>query len=199
MKIEPICKTQSSVWEPTVQQKAFRQLMNAFAFPGSIETMMPEVQDRNNTVLRLMLATLTEGEVTVADPHHLIDDQDWPKLETNKEAPEKARFIVARGDTAPTFSPALGSLECPEMGATVILGVTRIGRGESLVVMRGPGIRSVKEVACSGLNPAWLNKRSEWNGAFPLGVDMILFDTAKVIAIPRTTQIMIKEGQSWDM
>ncbi|MEW6403296.1 MAG: phosphonate C-P lyase system protein PhnH [Chloroflexota bacterium] len=198
MKMEPICKPQSSVWEPAIQQKAFRQLMNAFAFPGSLETMLPEGQGRDNTVLRLILATLTDGEVTVADPHHLIDDQDWPKLETIKEAPEKARFIVARGDTAPKFSPALGSLECPEMGATVILGVTHIGRGESLV-MRGPGIQSMKEVACSGLSPAWLNKRSEWNGAFPLGVDMILFDAASVIAIPRTTRITIKEGQSWDM
>lgn len=198
MKIEPICKPQPSVWEPAVQQKAFRQMMNAFAFPGSLETMLPEVQDRDNTVLRLILATLTDGEVTVADPHHLIDDQDWPKLETIKEAPEKARFVVARGDTAPTFSPALGSLECPEKGATVVLGVTHIGQGESLV-MRGPGIPSVKEVACSGLNPAWLSKRNEWNGAFPLGVDMILFDAARVIAIPRTTRITIKEGLSWDM
>lgn len=198
MKMEPICKTHSAVWEPAVQQKAFRQLMNAFAFPGSLEMMLPEVQDRDNTVLCLILATLTDGEVTVADPHHLIDDQDWPKLETIKEAPEKARFIVARGDIAPTFSPVLGSLECPEMGATVILRVTHIGRGESLV-MRGPGIQSAQEVTCSGLNSAWLSKRSEWNGAFPLGVDMILFDAARLIAIPRTTRIMIKEGQSWDM
>jgi alpha-D-ribose 1-methylphosphonate 5-triphosphate synthase subunit PhnH len=198
MKMEPIREPQSSVWEPAIQQKAFRQLMNAFASPGSLETMRAEVQDRDDTVLRLILATLTDGEVTVADPHHLIDDQDWPKLETIKEAPEKARFIVARGDTAPKFSPALGSLECPEMGATVILGVTHIGRGQTLA-MRGPGIQSVQEVACSGLNPAWLSKRSEWNGAFPLGVDMILFDAARLIAIPRTTRITIKEGQSWDM
>jgi len=138
MKMEPTCKPQSSVWEPAVQQKAFRQLMNAFAFPGSLETLLPEVQDRDNTALRLILATLTDGEVTVADPHHLIDDQDWPKLETIREAPEKARFIVARGDTAPTFSPALGSLECPEMGATVILSVTHIGRGRTLA-MRARG------------------------------------------------------------
>lgn len=198
MKIEPICKPQSSVWEPAVQQKAFRQLMNAFAFPGSLEKMLSEVQSRDNTVLRLILATLTDGEVTVADPHHLIDDQDWAKLETNKDAPEKARFIVARGDTAPTFSPALGSLERPEMGATVILGVTHIGRGQMLA-MRGPGIQTVKEVACSGLNPEWLSKRSEWNGAFPLGVDMVLYDAARIIAIPRTTRITIKDGQSWDM
>lgn len=198
MKMEPICKPQSAVWDPAVQQKAFRQLMNAFAFPGSPETLLPEIQDLDNTVLHLILATLTDGEVTVADPHHLIDDQDWAKLETIKEAPETARFIVARGDTAPNFFPALGSLECPEMGATVLLGVARIGRGESLA-MQGPGIQSVKEVACSGLNPAWLSKRNEWNGAFPLGVDMILFDAAQVIAIPRTTRITIKEGQSWDM
>ncbi|WP_022661748.1 phosphonate C-P lyase system protein PhnH [Paucidesulfovibrio longus] len=198
MKIEPICKPQSAVWEPAVQQKAFRQLMNAFAFPGSLETLLPEVQERENNLLRLILATLTDGAVTVADPHHMIDDHDWSKLETNRETPEKARFIVARGDTAPIFSPALGSLECPEMGATVILNVTYIGRGEALV-MRGPGIQSEKVIACSGLTPAWLNKRSEWNGAFPLGVDMILFDTARVIAIPRTTRIKIKEGQSWDM
>ena len=198
MKIEPICKTQSSVWEPAIQQKAFRQLMNAFAFPGSTEMMLQRIQGSNNTVLRLILATLTDGEASVADPHQLIDDQDWAKLETVREKPEKAGFIVASGDTAPTCSPALGSLECPETGATVILGVTHIGRGQ-ILAMRGPGIQSAQEVACSGLNPAWLRKRSEWNGAFPLGVDMILFDADQVIAIPRTTQITTKEGQSWDM
>ena len=198
MKMEPLCKPQSAVWDSAVQQKAFRQLMNAFAFPGSPETLLPEVQDRGNTVLRLILATLTDGEVSVADPHHLIDDLDWSKLETIKEAPETARFIVARGDTAPTFFPTLGTLECPEIGATILLAVSKIGEGASLS-LRGPGIPSVKDVACAGLHPAWLSKRNEWNRAFPLGVDMILFDTARVIAIPRTTRITIKEGQSWDM
>ncbi len=198
MNTELTCESRSAVWEPAVQQKAFRQLMNAFAFPGTLETLLPEVQGRDNTVLRLILATLTDGEVTVADLHHLIDDQDWPKLETNEATPEKARFIVARGDAAPKFSPALGSLECPEMGATVILRVEHIGQGDTLT-LRGPGIQSVKGIACSGLNPAWLSKRSEWNGAFPLGVDMVLFDAARVLAIPRTTRITIKEGNVWDM
>jgi alpha-D-ribose 1-methylphosphonate 5-triphosphate synthase subunit PhnH len=84
------------------------------------------------------------------------------------------------------------------MGATIILRVEHLGRGEPLV-LRGPGIQSVKEVACSGLGAAWLCKRQEWNGAFPLGVDMILFDASRVIALPRTTRITTKEGKSWDM
>lgn len=193
MKTEPIYKSRSSIWEPAVQQKAFRQLMNAFAFPGTIETLLPEFQNHDNTLLILIMATLTDGAVTVADPHHLIDNRDWQKLETIKETPEKGRFIVARGDTAPTFSPALGSLESPEMGATVILSVSHIGRGETFL-MQGPGIRSMREVSFSGLCPAWLNKRSVWNVAFPLGVDMILFDSSRVIAIPRTTWIKKKGG-----
>ena len=191
-------KALASVWAPAAQQLSFRKLMTAFSFPGRIETMTPEIQNNDFTVLRMILATLTDGEVTVADPHHMIDDHDWSKLETNRETPEKARFIVARGDIAPMFSPGLGSLECPEMGATIILRVEHLGRGEPLI-LRGPGIQSVKEVACSGLSAAWLCKRQEWNGAFPLGVDMILFDASRVIALPRTTRITTKEGKSWDM
>jgi alpha-D-ribose 1-methylphosphonate 5-triphosphate synthase subunit PhnH len=44
-----------------------------------------------------------------------------------------------------------------------------------------------------------LGKRQEWNGAFPLGVDMILFDASQIVALPRTTRITTKEGKSWDM
>jgi alpha-D-ribose 1-methylphosphonate 5-triphosphate synthase subunit PhnH len=198
MNTESICKSLACVWEPAAQQLSFRKLMTAFSFPGRIETMTPEIPNKDFTVLRMILATLTDGEVTVADPHQMIDDHDWSKLETNRETPEKARFIVARGDMAPLFSPSLGSLECPEMGATIILRVEHLDRGEALM-LRGPGIQSVKEVACSGLGAAWLGKRQEWNSAFPLGVDMILFDASQVVALPRTTRITTKEGKSWDM
>lgn len=193
MKPEADHKTLPREWDPQNQQIAFRKLMTTFAFPGHIETLAPEAPSKTFSVLRMILATLTDGEVTVADPYHMIDAYDWSKLETNKETPEKARFIVAQGDVAPLFSPELGTLESPETGATIILRVEQLGTG-SAFMLQGPGIQAVKHTACSGLDLAWLCKRQEWNGSFPLGVDMIFFDAARVMAVPRTTRITTKEG-----
>ncbi|MBD1400871.1 phosphonate C-P lyase system protein PhnH [Pelovirga terrestris] len=187
-----------NLWEPALQQQLFRQLLDAFAFPGAQPTPMLPQEAVANALLRLILATLIDGEVTLADPARLIPTEDWRKLETTNQAPEKARFIVARGDQAPTFTPALGSLECPEQGATIILRVAQISKGEALT-LRGPGIASLTQVTCTGLDESWLQQRRDWNESFPLGVDMILCDDVRLMAWPRTTRISSKEGRPWDM
>ena len=47
------------------------------------------------------------------------------------------------------------------------------------------------EIQPLGLHPEWWQHRNEWNGAFPLGVDIILTDRHRLMCLPRTTQVEV--------
>jgi alpha-D-ribose 1-methylphosphonate 5-triphosphate synthase subunit PhnH len=169
------------VWQAETQQRAFRQIMNAFARPGVIEVLEGEA-------LLLTLATLLDGATTLADFDGLLSEHDLARLEVGAATAEQARFVLTNGKVAPAFAPALGTLESPDMGATIILKIQALGSGNRLK-LTGPGIDGACEVAVEGLHPAWLAAHQEWNSAFPLGVDMLLVAEHQVMALPRITRI----------
>lgn len=179
-----IASVQPSAWAPLTQQFVFRRLMEAFSYPGRVQSLT--CADEMSALTRV-LATLVDAEVALADPQGLIAADDWRRLGARREAAEKAQYIVARGDLAPTFAPRVGTLESPELGATVILCVDHLGDGVP-VALSGPGIDGVTRLAIGGLEPAWLARRATWNGAFPLGIDLILIDDTRLAALPRTTR-----------
>lgn len=176
----------ASVWAPLLQQRTFRRLMNAFAYPGRIGSVADIAPDSG--ALRLVLATLLDGETSLADPDALVAADDWQRLQVRRAPPAQALFVVARGDGVPAWEPCLGSLESPEQGATLILQVARLGEGAPLR-LSGPGIEDTRDLRIAGLDPAWLDARARWNGAFPMGVDWLLVDDARLTALPRTTRI----------
>jgi alpha-D-ribose 1-methylphosphonate 5-triphosphate synthase subunit PhnH len=173
--------TLSEIWQADTQQRAFRQIMNAFARPGVVETLESEA-------LLLTLATLLDGATTFADLDGLVSAHDLARLEAATMPAEQARIVLTRGDAAPAFLPSLGTLESPDLGATVILKIAAIGSGNPLK-LTGPGIAGVCEVVVDGLHPAWIDAHQEWNSAFPLGVDFLLVAGPQVMALPRTTKI----------
>lgn len=176
-----------AIWQPLTQQRAFRALMRAFAYPGR----PADLADTGTAALTAVLATLLDGEASLADPHIRVDEADWPRLEARRAAPEAADFVALDGARAPDFTPRLGTLESPEKGATLILQVAALGVGETLR-LTGPGIADVAQLAVTGLHPAWLAARRNWCAAFPLGVDFILVDEQQAVCLPRTTHI--REG-----
>lgn len=179
-------------WQPLTQQAVFRRLMRAFSYPGRVETLCDAEHDNMHTgALPRVLATLMDAEVTLADPDGLLDPHMLTLLEACTRPADLAQFIVARGDRAPQFSPALGSLESPEHGATVILAVECLGEGSALH-LSGPGVDGMTSLQVRGLDPGWLTARSNWNAGFPLGVDWILVDAQRLVALPRTTRITCK-------
>lgn len=177
-------------WDLFSQQGVFRSLMNAFAFPGSIEAIR-RGSDKGGTSLQMVLAALADELVTVADVYHLISESDWRKYESLQVNPEKAQFIVSSGSQEPLIEPCLGSLENPEEGATFIICIDDLGKGMELV-LSGPGVQGERLLAVSGLHRRWLERREEWNSAFPMGVDVILVDSTQVAALPRTTTVRAK-------
>lgn len=174
------------LWLPPMQQQIFRDLLHVFSYPGRVAECTAE----SMTWLAL-LAALTDGEVTLADPHGLITADIWPKLEARSNTPDTAIFIVADGGRAMDFQPCTGSLESPETGATLLLRVAALGEysvGGFQLNLSGPGIQGHTELSVSGLHPSWLIARAKM-ASFPLGVDLLLCDEYRFAALPRTTRV----------
>ena len=174
-----------TVWQAHTQQRLFRRLLDAFAYPGRLF----DAADSGTNARLAILATLLDAEVDLADPHELVTHEDWLRLMAAVAAPEQARFVVADAARAPDFTPAFGSLESPEFGATLVLEVQQLGAGTPLL-LTGPGIASQTRLAVQGLHPAWIEQRADWVSAYPLGVDIILCDATHFAALPRTTHIV---------
>ena len=175
------------IWRADRQQRMFRDLLQAVSFPGRIQDLSPQLQGA--PAYRGVLATLVDGAVFLSDPHRLLDDTDWPLLQARAAPPDAADYILCDGGRTVNFSPRLGDLPNPERGATLILLVECIGAGDQTVAVSGPGIDDQMVVHLAGLDRSWLTRRQGWVLNFPLGVDFILADSARVVAFPRTTRI----------
>lgn len=178
-----------SIWQADVQQRVFRELAEAFSRPGEVRDLTNRIDGA--TAQRAVLITLMDGETTLADPHGQIAASDWPLLQARRGAPETARYVAADGRRAPDFQPALGSLESPDFGATLLIEVAAVGSGPLSVELAGPGIDGRCALRLEGLHPDWLLRRADWIAGFPLGVDILLSDTTRIVALPRTTRVAI--------
>jgi alpha-D-ribose 1-methylphosphonate 5-triphosphate synthase subunit PhnH len=183
-----LVKHSSEIWLPAMQQQVFRKLVDGFSYPGRITACAV-----NETSAWLaILASLLDGETSLADPHQLLAAELWPKLEARSVIAEKAAFILADGSLAPDLHPCIGTLETPETAATLLLRVTSLRSdltGNVRLNLTGPGIKPPLSISVDGLHPGWLASRHAWVAAFPLGVDMVLCDSHRFVALPRTTQI----------
>lgn len=180
-------RSAKSDWTPARQQAAFRQIMNCFAYPGRVNALETE----SAHALPLLLATLVDREVSLADPQALLDEDEHRRLGAHLRSPEKANFVVVSGLCPPDFLPALGSLENPEQAATLIVIADSFAAG-ARVHLSGPGIPDETTVCIQGMDSTWWQKRDQWNSGFPLGVDMIVVAGRQVLGLPRTTRITAK-------
>jgi alpha-D-ribose 1-methylphosphonate 5-triphosphate synthase subunit PhnH len=184
-----------AMWLPPMQQLLFRDLLRAFSYPGRVTAN----RAAGPLAWLALVAALVDGEVGLADPHDLIGADLWPLLEASRGIPEQAGFIVADGSRPLDFQPRLGTLEAPETGATLVLRVTALGEAaaaEGRLSLSGPGIPSQSGLAVAGLHPGWLQARAGWVAGFPLGVDLLLCDVCRFVALPRTTQVQVR-GKIW--
>jgi alpha-D-ribose 1-methylphosphonate 5-triphosphate synthase subunit PhnH len=173
------------IWHAEFQQAAFRCLVEAYSRPGQVNVLPAS----NSHTAIGVLATLVDGESTLADPHRLLADNDCQRLQIQPVSPELAAFILCQGTRRVDFEPSLGTLASPEQGATLVLMLENLSGGDTTYQLTGPGIESTVLIAPQGLDVSWFKQRAGWNGAFPLGVDMLLATDEGVLAVPRTTQI----------
>lgn len=180
-------------WMPDAQQQAFRAVLDGFARPGTLVPAQPP-----GAVLMFLSAVLDES-VSLADPLGLVGT-DARRLLLAPTAPEaQARFVLLDGRRPPDagFQPTLGTLESPELSATLVLTVDALSdvltTADAAVVLQlqGPGVPGTRVLAVSGLHPDWLGRRAAWVGAYPMGVDIVLAAPDAMAALPRTTRIVV--------
>lgn len=177
------------IWQAPLQQQVFRQLLDAFAYPGKVQTLADTLPA---AAYHALLATLLDGTTSLCDPHGLLEATQWPLLQAQPAPLSTARFILCDGAQAADFTPLLGTLTDPEQSVTLLLAVAGIGSGTQALRLRGPGIQQETTLELAGLHPTWLAQRADWCCHFPLGVDCILTDTQRrFVAIPRTTQLEV--------
>ncbi len=187
----------SEWWMPDGQQSAFRAVLDGFARPG---TLVP-TQGHGADALLMLLSAVLDESVSLADPLQMLG-ADARRLLLAPCAPvDQARFVLLDGRRPPdaAWQPALGTLESPELGATLVLTVDALSDSaaapaESAVELslQGPGIPGTRLVSVTGLDRRWLAQRAAWVGAFPLGVDVVLTAPHALVALPRTTRIDIE-------
>ncbi len=178
---------ETDIWYPAQQQQLFRSLLDAFSYPGRIQTCTAEPS-------LALLSALLDGQTTLSDPQDLLPESIWPKLEAQRVPYELAAFILLDGSQAPEKLPSLGTLEEPEGGATLLLRVSSLheeSAGELSLQLSGPGIRQPVTISVDGLHADWITARNDWVSSFPLGVELVLCDAKHFVALPRTTRIVI--------
>lgn len=173
-----------TVWSDAAQQTCCRALLQATARPGTVH----HLASGDQPAWMLVAATLLDGAVTLADPDHLLAAEHWPFIGAQQVSTETAAYILADGSRAPSFQPALGTLDQPHLGATVLVVVAGLGDGPLHVECQGPGIPHQHNLRLSGLDPGWISARNQWTRRFPMGVDLLLADDQHVAALPRTTR-----------
>lgn len=174
-----------TIWSDTAQQACYRTLLQAMARPATVHRLA--AGDRPAWLL--VAATLIDGAVTLADPDRLLSGDDWAFLQAAPADVAEAAYVLADGSRAPHFSPTLGTLDQPHLGATVLVVVAHVGDGPLHLDADGPGIPARRRLDLLGLDPAWITARNRWTAPFPLGVDLLLADDERIAALPRTTRI----------
>ncbi|MEM1107096.1 MAG: phosphonate C-P lyase system protein PhnH [Planctomycetota bacterium] len=179
--------TLDPIWQPRLQQRIYRALLEAHSFPGRVFDLPGELHDQTATLA--VLATLFDTSTSFCDADGLISPEDQLRLEASSATADEADFVLFQADLAPPegFTPRLGDVYHPHEGATLVLYGRSITEGHTRFELSGPGIESTQSLHLAGFDTAWFAQREQWVSAYPIGVDLIFCDASRITAIPRTT------------
>lgn len=182
-------------------QIAFRQVMDAMARPGTLQTVsaMLEPPAPLDLASGALLLTLCDHDTPIWLSSTLAKSSlpAWISFHTNAPVVSdkaEARFAFAGPDGAmPVLTHfAQGTQEYPDRSTTLVLQLPSLARGRPLT-LTGPGIRDTASIAPEGLPDTFLRQWSDNRGLFPRGIDLILTAGRDFIALPRTC--IIREGE----
>jgi alpha-D-ribose 1-methylphosphonate 5-triphosphate synthase subunit PhnH len=184
-------------------QSTFRSVMDAMARPGSVQRIAavsgaPGAMMRGAAAIAL---TLFDHDTPVWLDQLMSETQDvtkWLKFHTGAPVtanPSICSFaIIGDARALPALDQfAFGSSEYPDRSTTLTLQVESLTQGKTLE-LRGPGIDGAA-VLQAAVQPADLFERLEINQTlFPRGIDVVLVADDAIVAIPRTTRLVVKGG-----
>lgn len=174
---------------PREAARAFREVMEAMARPGSIREVAGAVPPAPLSVAAGVMVLVLCDPTT---PVHLAGAadctavRDWVRFHTGAPlcGPGEAAFAVGVWEEMPPFGAfAQGEPAFPDRSATLIAEVARLApEGARL---RGPGIAGEAALSLPDPVPFRANRL-----LFPLGVDVILTCGARLAALPRSVEVL---------
>lgn len=189
--------------EPVFEAQAvFRTLMDCMARPGTIgivdATVVPPVP--LNATAGAVALTLCDHDTAVWLTPALAGSAlpGWLAFNagaTVTDARQDARFaFIEKGAMLPNLCLfAQGTQEYPDRSTTLVVEIDAFEGGRPLT-LKGPGIRAEEEIAPVGLPDMFPHFWSENRQKFPRGVDLILVAGEKILCLPRTTVVSVKEA-----
>ncbi len=203
-------------------QQAYRELVSAFSFPGTVHTLLPEERDlgfatRLPNAVILLSMILLDGEVTAY--FHCTDDEEQSLIQhltyVRFKDHASADFVFFPHDMSLDMNErkqvlsavVRGTDQDPHCGATVALCLPQLpceidhyvpGPSSTVLELSGPGIETKIFLLFSDNTNSeysqnllwWVGPRNTLCEEFPLGIEMILFDTrSRVVVIPRSTYV----------
>jgi alpha-D-ribose 1-methylphosphonate 5-triphosphate synthase subunit PhnH len=184
-------------------QSTFRAVMEALARPGSVQPIAASV----GTPAPMMHATaaialtLFDHDTPIWLDHRMAGAPviaKWLRFHTAAPVTADASAcqfaLIGDGSALPDLDGfSLGSNEYPDRSTTLILQVESLGEGPGYV-LQGPGIDGTALLRAT-IAPGDLFERLAVNATlFPRGIDVVLVHDDAIVAIPRTTRLIGKEG-----
>jgi len=184
-------------------QSSFRAVMEAMARPGSVQRITAGVGAPKPLMqaTAAIALTLFDHDTPVWLDQRMAEAASvarWLKFHTSApivaDSSGSQFALIGDGDTLPDLDRfCFGSNEYPDRSTTLILQVGSLAEGPGYV-LRGPGIDGTALLRAT-IAPEDLFERLAVNAAlFPRGIDVILVHDDVVVAIPRTTRLIGKEG-----
>jgi alpha-D-ribose 1-methylphosphonate 5-triphosphate synthase subunit PhnH len=184
-------------------QSTFRFVMEAMARPGSVQRITADVGApwpvmRGTAAIAL---TLFDHDTPIWLDHRMAEAASvarWLRFHTSvpviTDASVSQFALIGDGDALPGMDRfCLGSNEYPDRSTTLILQVESLTEGPAYV-LQGPGIDGTALLRAT-ITPADLFERLAVNATlFPRGIDVVLVHDDAIVAIPRTTRLIGKEG-----
>lgn len=172
---------------PVQSSRAFRQIMNALARPGTICALDgAEPPAPLSIAAATLMLTLCDHETPIylGDGYDTSDIRQWITFHTGASivAPQKAAFAIGDWNGLPLDQFPIGTPEYPDRSTTVIVECPAlVAQGATL---SGPGIKAKAALSLPEL------KAFQRNAAlFPLGLDFFFTYGNQIAGLPRTTKV----------
>jgi alpha-D-ribose 1-methylphosphonate 5-triphosphate synthase subunit PhnH len=177
-----------------LEHEAFRNILQAFARPGTAHGIASSVSDRISA-LDLLADCLLDSECALShlrEEDAAIADRLSQRTGCRLRPVTEAEFVLT--GTA-GISDRLGELrsgdpDYPDRGSTLLYLVEEILAEGGSWWWSGPGIRTRIAPRIVGIQNAEWELLSLANSSYPLGMDAIFLDRdGKVAALPRSTRL----------
>lgn len=180
-------------------QRVFRRVLDAMSRPGRLIELDSGVvvASSNLTSASALALTLLDFETSVLVALGADDERfaNWLRFHCGcpiTTEPKSAAYALVLADLLPPVDQFYaGDPKYPDRATTLIVVCAALEGGQA-IHLEGPGMAETREISPVGLpEDFWSQVRAD-RSAFQLGVDIILTSGDQIIALPRSTRIVLE-------